>query len=140
MDVYWSRFVDLADKMALLIGERLGGGNTFRWLGVNERRLRIDVVYGDRYMLGDADIGTIGDNGNNGEFGVCTLRYIDIFPLLLFHQWKRLRTKYFALVTRVARPIIPTMEKYPIMHRLFIKYNNFQEKEPKNGLVAIPNL
>lgn len=66
----------LADKMLAWIGETLGGGRTFKWFGVNERRLRIDVVYGDKNILGEA-IG-IGDNGNNGEFGVCNLLYSDI--------------------------------------------------------------
>lgn len=64
-----SRSFLLFDKIPAWIGERLGGGNTFKWFGVNERRLRIDVVYGDKNMLGDA-IGYIGDNGINGEFGV----------------------------------------------------------------------
>lgn len=59
----------LLDKWPARMGDRLGGGNTFKWPGVNERRLRIDVVYGDKYMLGEA-LGNIGDNGNNGEFGV----------------------------------------------------------------------
>lgn len=70
----------LLDKMPPLIGEKLGGGNKFNWLGVNERRLRIDVAYGDKYMFDSAWI--IGDNGNNGEFGVCTRLYSDI--LLFF--------------------------------------------------------
>lgn len=65
-----------ADKIVALIGERLGGGSTFNRPGVNERRLRIDVVYGDKNILGDA-IG-IGDNGNSGEFGVFNLLYSDI--------------------------------------------------------------
>lgn len=42
---------------------------------MNERLLRIDVVYGDKNMLGEAIF--IGDNGNNGEFGVCNLLYND---------------------------------------------------------------
>lgn len=59
----------LLDKWAARIGEILGVGNTFKWPGVNERRLRSDVVYGDKYVFGEA-LCTIGDNGNNGEFGV----------------------------------------------------------------------
>lgn len=58
------------DKIPALIGDRLGGGKQFKWLGVNERRLRIDVVYGDKNMLGETT--GIGDNGINGEFGVWT--------------------------------------------------------------------
>lgn len=78
IEVQLSRMVlPLPDKMPALIGDRLGGGKKFNWLGVNDRRLRIDVAYGDKYKLDSACI--IGDNGNNGEFGVCTRLYSDIF-------------------------------------------------------------
>lgn len=46
--VHWSRWLFLPDSKRARIGETLGGGNKFNWLGVNERRLRIDVVYGDK--------------------------------------------------------------------------------------------
>lgn len=73
---FWCKSHDfrLFDKMPARIGDKLGGGKIFKWFGVNERRLPSDAVYGDR----NADDG-IGDNGNNGEFGVWTLVYSDIF-------------------------------------------------------------
>lgn len=46
--VLWSRWLLLLDSKRARIGETLGGGNKFNWFGVNERRLRIDVVYGDK--------------------------------------------------------------------------------------------
>lgn len=65
-----------ADKIVAWIGETLGGGSKFKRPGVNERLLRIDIVYGDKNMLGEAMF--IGDNGNSGEFGVCNLLNDDI--------------------------------------------------------------
>lgn len=56
----------LLDKMPPRIGDKLGGGKIFKWFGVNERRLPSVAVYGDRNVDDDG----IGDNGNNGEFGV----------------------------------------------------------------------
>lgn len=69
--VHLSTYVT-AGRAAHSIGDKLGGGSIFKWLGVNERRDRIDVAYGDRNMLGDGEFGHIGVNGISGEFGVCT--------------------------------------------------------------------
>lgn len=53
------------------IGDRFGVDKIFEWFGVNERRLLSDTVYGDRNIDDDDDDDDgIGDNGNNGEFGV----------------------------------------------------------------------
>lgn len=68
--------------MLAWIGETLGGGSIFNRPGVNERRLRIDVVYGDKNMLGDPI--RIGGNGESGEFGVSNLLYSDIFCFISF--------------------------------------------------------
>lgn len=48
------------------IGDTLGGGKIFKRFGVNERRRACAVICGDRNVDDDG----IGDNGNNGEFGV----------------------------------------------------------------------
>lgn len=70
----------LIDDLPARIGDRLGGGKMFKWFGVNERRLPSDAMYGDRNVDDDG----IGDNGNNGEFGVWTLVYSDIVLFFVF--------------------------------------------------------
>lgn len=62
----WSRCFFLLDAAPALIGEIFGVGNTFKRLGVNERRRRIED---DKTMFGDG-VGTIGDNTITDEFGV----------------------------------------------------------------------
>lgn len=78
-------FFRLFDKMPARIGDRLGGGKIFKWFGVKERRLPSDAVYGDWH----AEYDGIGDNGNNGEFGVWTRVYADIFFLILLFLFLR---------------------------------------------------
>lgn len=82
-----SQDLRLIDDLPPRIGDKLGGGKMFKWFGVNERRLPSDVMYGDRNF----DDG-IGDNGNNGEFGVWTLVYIDIVSF--FFVFYRLENVY----------------------------------------------
>lgn len=68
----------LFDEVPAWIGDKLGVGITFNRLGVNERRLRSAVLYGDKYIFGIVT-GNNGHNGDNGEFGMWTLLYSDIF-------------------------------------------------------------
>lgn len=55
-------------EMPARIGDKFGGGKTFKRPGVKKRRLPSDTVHGDRKS--DGVLNGIGDNGSNGEFGV----------------------------------------------------------------------